>query len=79
LLEVGNYSGGGFLGGRKEYRFNFARTIAYLYDQYKQGRNINYGFNIIVPADNPVSAARAIINTKKGSGIKLNLTYSVTK
>jgi len=79
LLEVGNYSGGGFLGGRKEYRFNFARTIAYLYDQYKKGRNINYGFNIVVPADNPVSVARAIINTKKGSGIKLNLTYTVTK
>ncbi len=79
LLEAVNYSGGGFLGGRKEYRFNFARTIAYLYDQYKQGRNINYGFNIVVPADNPVSAARAIINTKKGSGIKLNLTYTVTK
>ena len=79
LIEVGNYSGGGYLGGRKEYRFNFARTIAYLYDQYKKGRNINYGFNIVVPADNPVSAARAIINTKKGSGIKLNLTYTVTK
>lgn len=79
LIEAVNYSGGGFLGGRKEYRFNFARTIAYLYDQYKQGRNVNYGFNIVVPADNPVSAARAIINTKKGSGIKLNLTYTVTK
>lgn len=79
LLEAVNYSGGGFLGGRKEYRFNFARTIAYLYDQYKQGRNYNYGFYVIVPADNPVSASRAIINTKKGSGIKLNLTYTVTK
>ena len=79
LIEAVNYSGGLFLGGRKEYRFNFARTIAYLYDQYKQGRNYNYGFYVIVPADNPVSAARAIINTKKGSGIKLNLTYTVTK
>ena len=36
LLEAVNYSGGGFLAGRKEYRFNFARTIAYLYDQYKK-------------------------------------------
>ena len=79
LLESVNYSGGTFLSGRKEYRFNFARTIAYLYDQYKQGKNYNYGFYIIVPADNPVSASRAIINTKKGSGMKLNLTYTLTK
>jgi len=79
LPEGVNYFGGGFLSGRKEYRFNFPRTIAYLFDQYKKGNNYNYGFNIILLADNPVSAARAIINTKKGSGIKLNLTYTVTK
>jgi hypothetical protein len=79
LLEGVNYFGGSFLGGRKEYRFNFPRTIAYLFDQYKKGNNYNYGFNIAILRDNPVSAARAIINTKKGSGIKLNLTYTVTK
>jgi hypothetical protein len=79
LIEGINYFGGSFLPGRKEYRFNFPRTIAYLFDQYKKGNNYNYGFNIVILRDNPVSAARAIINTKKGSGIKLNLTYTVTK
>lgn len=79
LVEGVNYFGGGFLSGRKEYRFNFPRTISYLFDQYKKGNNYNYGFNILILADNPVNAARAVLNTKKGSGIKLNLTYTVTK
>lgn len=79
ILENPTYYGGRLDEVRGEYRFNINRHIQYLFNEYiNNNRNVNYGLNLLVPADNPVSAARLILNTEPGNA-KLNLTYTVIK
>lgn len=62
------------------YRFNIVRHLQNLLDQNKKGYNYNYGMNLIVRADDPLTAQRVILDTRKNSGtFKLKLTYTVTK
>jgi hypothetical protein len=64
----------------KSYSFNIVRHLQNLLIQYNNGSNLNYGMNLIIPADNPLTAERIILNTKKNSGnFKLKLTYTVIK
>lgn len=80
IYEGSAYYGGYFAGN--QYRFNMARHIQFLFEQYKKGNihinpNEDYiTFYLIVPADNPVSAARAAIDM---SGVRLNLSYTQVK
>ncbi len=78
ITESSLYYGGKLSG--KTYTFNIVRHIQNLLIQHKNGSNLNYGMNLIVPADNPLTAERVILNTKKNSGnFKLKLTYTVIK
>lgn len=83
IYESGAYYGGNLVGN--QYRFNIARHVQFVLDQYLKG-NIhlnknedNITFFLIVPADNPVSASRAVINTSALNGIRLYLTYTQAK
>ncbi len=75
-----NYYGGVYDRTYKQYSFNIVRHIQHLLNAYRQnGSNINYGMNIIIPADdylNNIGAGRVVLNAKK---VKLNLSYSVIK
>jgi hypothetical protein len=73
------YYDGYYNGTRGEYRFNIQRQVQSWFNQYKNnGRNVNYGLNLIVPADNPVGANRVILDSRAGK-IKLKLSYTVIK
>lgn len=74
-----DYYGGTYNSTTKTYSYNIIRYTQNLLTQYKQyGLNYNYGLNLFIQADNPVSASRAIIDTRPGK-IKLKLSYSVIK
>jgi hypothetical protein len=72
---------GGLLGSDQTYRFNVVREIQNIIGTYQnQNQNINYGLNLIVPADYPVTAQRVVLDTRRETGnLKLNLTYTVIK
>ena len=58
------------------YEFNLPRHIQYLITEKKdRGRNLNKGFYLRIPADNPITATRLLVDTQKGAarGIKLKL------
>ncbi len=74
-----DYYGGIYNSSSKAYSYNIIRYVQNLLTQYKQqGLNYNYGLNLFVQADNPVSASRAIMDTRPGK-IKLKLSYTVIK
>lgn len=72
---------GGILGSDQTYRFNVVREIQSIINAYQnQHENINYGLNLFVPADYPVTAQRVVLDTRRETGnLKLNLTYTVIK
>jgi hypothetical protein len=79
FFEGGAYYGGTLDPATKTYRFNINRHIQFLLNEYlNHNKNYNYGLNLVAPADNPLSAARAVFDTGPGK-LKLNLTYSVIK
>lgn len=58
------------------YEFNFPRHLQYLITEKRdRGLNLNKGFYIRIPADNPITATRLLVDTQKGTarGIKLKL------
>jgi len=78
VFESGAYIGGTYIPAYKQYRFNIARQIQYWINQYNIGKNENYGLNLIVRADDPVTAARVLLNTNSKQGkIRLKLTYTI--
>lgn len=78
ITETSAYYGGKLNGS--SYSFNIVRHLQNLLIQYKNGSNVNYGMHLIVPADNPLTAERVLLNTKKNAGtFKLKLTYTVIK
>ncbi len=80
VFELGSYYDGLLNSNYNEYHFNIVRHLQYLLDSYKKGYNYNYGMNLIVTADYPVSAQRVALNTRKNTGkLKLKLTYTVIK
>ncbi len=67
---------GNFNSSKFGYNFNIPRHVQYMFDEYtKNGVNLNKGFFLRIPADNPVTATRLIVNTQKGvaQGIKFKL------
>jgi hypothetical protein len=79
FTESGNYYGGLLL-SNNQYQFNIVRHLQYLLDEQKKGYNYNYGMNLIIRADDPVTAQRVILDTRKNAGtFKLKLTYTVIK
>jgi hypothetical protein len=84
ILDFNNLDGTAYYGGyynssTGEYRFNIVRQIQYILSQYKNNnKNVNYGLNLIVQADNPIAANRVILDTSPGK-IKLKLSYTVIK
>jgi hypothetical protein len=78
ITESSIYYGGKLSGNT--YSFNIVRHLQNLLIRYQNGSNINYGMNLIVPADNPLTAERVLLNTRKNSGsFKLKLTYTVIR
>ena len=84
IFEGGVYYGGTFNTNYNQYHFNIVRHIQYLLDSYKTGQDYNYGMNLIVSADNPVTAQRVVFDTRKNNGsvkgkVRLKLTYTYIK
>jgi|688.fasta_scaffold02577_12 hypothetical protein len=78
ITEGTNYYGGKL--NNNKYSFNIVRHLQDLLIKYKNGANVNYGMHLIVPADNPITAERVILDTRKNSGsFKLKVTYTVIK
>lgn len=78
LFEGSAYYGGTLT--NNTYRFNIVRHLQNLLIEKRNGFDYNYGMNLIVRADDPLTAQRVILDTRKNSGtFKLKLTYTVTK
>lgn len=78
FTESSSYYGGVLL--NNAYSFNIVRHLQFLLDEQKKGFNYNYGMNLIVRADDPVTAQRVILDTRNNKGtFKLKLTYTVIK
>ena len=79
-FESSSYYGGGYNSSYKQYRFNIARHMQYLLNEYKSNRNVNYGLYLLVPVDNPFTAARVVLDSRKNLGkIRLKLTTTSVK
>lgn len=71
--------GGNYNSNTKQYTFNFPRHVQLLYSELKnKGVDYNKGFYLRIPADNPVTATRLLLDTKKTTpteprGIKFRL------
>lgn len=75
-----------FYGGTKQdgdfYEFHITREIQDILNNYRSnGLNLNTGFFLIAPSDNPVSASHLQMNMQKGvaSGVKFVVTVVKTK
>jgi Domain of unknown function (DUF4270) len=74
-----NY-GGNLNEDGKTYTFRFNRHLQYIYDRFMDAdEEINRGFYIIVPSDNPITPSRLILDTRNDQNIqniKLKITYT---
>lgn len=78
--ESSAYYGGSYNSTYKQYRFNIARHLQHLLNEYKANRNVNYGLYLLVPVDNPFTAARVVLDSRKNLGkIRLKLTSTSVK
>lgn len=79
--ESAAYYGGSYDETTGTYTFNINKHVQNLLSTYYQTKtNINYGLNLFVPEDFPITASRAILDTDKTQGkVKLILTYTVIK
>lgn len=79
--ESVSYYGGNYDAAAGTYTFNINRHIQHLLTTYYQTKNnLNYGLNLFVPEDFPITANRAVLDTDKTQGkVKLILTYTVIK
>jgi hypothetical protein len=79
-FESSAYYGGTYNSSYKQYRFNIARHMQYLLNEYKANRNVNYGLYLLVPVDNPFTASRVVLDSRKNLGkIRLKLTTTSVK
>ncbi len=73
--------GGFYDSASASYHFVITRHIQQLISNYlMQGKDLNRGFYLIVPTDNPYTASRAMLDTRKNPTrrIRLKLTYTKT-
>ncbi len=75
--ESGLYYGGTLVNNR--YKFNIVRHLQNILNESKAQNGFkDYGMNLIIRADDPVSAQRIIFDTRRNNGtFKLKLTYTV--
>ncbi len=79
-----NYYGGVYDPSTRTYKFNIVRHIQNIISTYrKTGKDINYGMNLLIPADdykNGIGTGRLVLNTNTiNKKVKLNLSYTVIK
>lgn len=79
FAESGLYYGGNL--SNNAYRFNIVRHLQNILNETKKQNGFkDYGMNLIIRADDPVSAQRIIFDTRRNNGtFKLKLTYTVIK
>jgi hypothetical protein len=75
--ESGLYYGGTLV--NNSYKFNIVRHLQNILNESKAQNGFkDYGMNLIIRADDPVSAQRIIFDTRRNNGtFKLKLTYTV--
>jgi hypothetical protein len=74
------YLGGTYNTNKAGYSFNFLNEVQELFKNYAKGQNTNYGYFVLIPGDNPMSASRMLVDTRKTQKqIQFKLTYSVVK
>lgn len=81
LLEPNLY-GGALNPTESKYSFNVTRHVQDILNQkVHNGKNLNRGFYLIVPVDNPVSSSRIAMDMTKGAnrGIKFRVALIKTK
>ncbi len=78
-----SYYGGFYDQSTQSYSFHINRYIQEVFNNYTNNKtNTNFGLNLFVPEDYPVSVNRAVFNTDStliDKKIKLILTYTVIK
>jgi major membrane immunogen (membrane-anchored lipoprotein) len=77
-----SYYGGEYNSSTRQYKFNIIRHIQNVLNIYRStGQNINYGMNLILPAnDYSAGTGRLVLNTNTTlKKVKLNLSYTVIK
>lgn len=74
------YRGGLYNSATNSYSFNFLNEIQEVFKNYMSGKNTNYGYYVLIPGDNPLSASRLVTITEKLNGsLKFTLTYSLVR
>ncbi|MSQ79333.1 MAG: DUF4270 family protein [Flavobacteriaceae bacterium] len=77
---LGRYLGGYYDKAKGGYTFHLGRHMQHLFNEFQfRGVNKDYGFYVIIPTDNPMTASRLILDTNKNDGIKFKLTYTLSK
>ncbi|MCX6189853.1 MAG: DUF4270 family protein [Bacteroidetes bacterium] len=76
---LNSFYGGSYNMTTGEYRFNFTLHMQELLNDYKAtgSKEKNRGLYLIIPTDNPIAASHVIMDTHKGSGIKLEIYYTI--
>lgn len=77
--EAASYYGGTLI--NNAYKFNIVRHLQNILNETKDQNGFkDFGMNLIIRADDPVSAQRIIFDTRRNNGtFKLKLTYTVIK
>ncbi|MBI3234520.1 MAG: DUF4270 family protein [Bacteroidetes bacterium] len=74
------YIGGTYNSDKSKYTFNFLNEMQEVFKNYYKGTNNNYGYYVLIPGDNPMTASRLVVDTRKNpKQIQFKLTYSVVK
>jgi hypothetical protein len=84
LETVKSYYGGKYIDAGKEYTFTITRHLQELLVNYYKDKDYkgDFGLNLIIPSDNPISASPLILLQKNQSGEKvayLKIAYSKLK
>ncbi len=77
---LNRYLGGYYDKAKGGYTFHLGRHMQNLFNDFQlRGVNKDYGFYVIIPTDNPMTASRLILDTNKKDGVKFTLTYTLSK
>jgi hypothetical protein len=76
---INPYYGGTYNVSANEYRFNFTLHAQQLLNNFKAtgSKAKNKGLYVIIPTDNPIAASHVVMDTRKGSGIKVRIYYTI--
>jgi hypothetical protein len=76
---INPFYGGTYNSTANEYRFNFTLHAQQLINDFKATGSTakNRGLYVIIPTDNPIAASHVVLDTRKGSGIKVKIYYTI--